>query len=78
MFLAKLFETCKLSGGWGVWLLQHVNYVTPHFFNKNNVNNVDFQNCKTFMLYTKTFHSLQIFMFIKVYGILLYHFKKAS
>ena len=32
MFLAKLFETCQLSDGWGVGLLQHVNYVTPQLF----------------------------------------------
>ena len=32
MFLAKLFETSKLSDGWGVWLLQHVDYVTPQLF----------------------------------------------
>ena len=37
MFLAKLFETSLLSDGWGVQLLQHVNYVTLHFFNKINL-----------------------------------------
>ena len=37
MFLAKLFETSKLSDGWGVKLLQRVNYVTLHFLNKINV-----------------------------------------
>ena len=28
IFLVKLFDTCKLSDGSGVWLLQHVNYVS--------------------------------------------------
>ena len=40
MFLAKLFETFKLSDGCSVLLLQHVNYVTPHFLSKNTVNKV--------------------------------------
>ena len=41
IFLAKLSETYKLSDGWCVWRLQRVNYVTPYFSNKNNVNKVD-------------------------------------
>ena len=40
MFLAKLFEIRKLSDGWSIWLSNHVNYVTPHFQSKNNVNKV--------------------------------------
>ena len=38
MFLAKLFETCKLSDGCGVCLLERVNYVTSQFLNTINVN----------------------------------------
>ena len=32
----ELFETCKPSGGWGVWVLQRVDYVTRHFCKKQS------------------------------------------
>ena len=31
----ELFATCWPSGGLGVWVLQRVKYVIPHFFLKN-------------------------------------------
>ena len=40
VFLVKIFETCKLSDGYGVLLLQHVNYVTPHILKQNIINKV--------------------------------------
>ena len=41
MFLAKLFETCQLIGGWGVWLLQHVNNGILHVSNNIYVNKLN-------------------------------------
>ena len=49
-------------------MLQSVNYVTPRFLNPNNVNKVVKVILEFFKLakqsYTRTFHSIQIFMFI--------------
>ena len=33
----ELFATCWPSGGWGVWVIQRVKYVTPHFFEKQKI-----------------------------------------
>ena len=35
----ELFATCWPSGGFGVWVMQRVKYVTHHFFEKQKYKN---------------------------------------
>ena len=62
MFLAKLFETCLLSDGWDVCLLERVNYVTSQFLNTINVNKVVKLILKLFRLAKHSCHIKEHFI----------------
>ena len=62
MFLAKLFETCLLSDGWGVCLLERVNNVTSQFLITINVNKVVKLILKLFRLAKHSCHIQEHFI----------------